>query len=85
MVACLLTIAPLGLWALLDVWDGLRPAQAWLTPLPSAGNLLAGDMPPIHWAQWVVVAAIWGIGLNALGMRRAARGSREPGTAAASS
>jgi hypothetical protein len=75
VLACLLTIAlPLGLWALLWLSDGLRPAQAWLTPFPSAGHLLAGDMSLLRWAQWWVVATIWGIGLNALGLRRATRG-----------
>jgi hypothetical protein len=74
VLACLLTIVlPLGLWALLGLSDSLRPAQAWLTPFPSAGNLLAGDMTPVRWAQWVVVATVWGLGLNALGLRRATR------------
>ncbi len=73
-VACLLTIVlPLGLWLLLGAVDGLRPAQAWLTPFSSAQHLLAGDMSPIKWAQWSVVAAIWGFGLNLAGFRRATR------------
>jgi hypothetical protein len=83
VLACLLTIAPLGVWAILGISDSLRPAQAWLTPLPSAGNLLAGDMGPVHWAQWVVAATIWGLGLNALGLRRATREPSAPGAPAA--
>jgi hypothetical protein len=73
-VACLLTIvSPMGLWLLLGALDGLRPAQAWLTPFSSAQHLLAGDMSPTRWAQWSVVVAIWGLGLNLAGIRRATR------------
>jgi hypothetical protein len=76
-LACLLTIVlPLGLWLVLGAVDVLRPAQAWLTPFSAASNLLAGEMSPVRWAQWLVVAAIWGVGLNVLGMLRASGGRR---------
>jgi hypothetical protein len=69
-LACLATVVlPLGLWLLLGIVDVLQPAQAWLTPFPAARNLLSGQMSPIEWAQWACVAALWGIGLNALGFR----------------
>lgn len=73
-VACLLTIVlPTGLWLLLRALDVLRPAQAWLTPYASAQHLRAGDMSPINWAQWLVMVAIWGLGLNLAGFRLARR------------
>jgi hypothetical protein len=68
------TIAlPLGLWRLLEAVAALRPAQPWLTPFPSVQHLLSGEMNPIRWAQWLTVLAIWGVGLNALGVARASR------------
>jgi hypothetical protein len=76
-LACLLTIVlPLGLWLALGALDVLRPAQAWLTPFSAASNLLAGQMSAVRWAQWLVVAAVWGVGLNVLGVLRAADGQR---------
>ncbi len=72
--ACLLTVVlPLGLWLLLGALDGLQSVQAWLTPFASARNLLAGDMNPTRWAQWLLVLAVWGIGLNLFGLRVASR------------
>jgi hypothetical protein len=72
--ACLLTVVlPLGLWLLLGALDGLQSVQAWLTPFASARNLLAGDMNPTGWAQWLLVLAVWGIGLNLFGLRVASR------------
>jgi hypothetical protein len=66
-------VLPLGLWRLCGSVAVLQPAQAWLTPLPSVQHLLAGEMSPVRWAQWLVVLAIWGVGLNALGLARASR------------
>ncbi|MFD0823186.1 hypothetical protein ACFQ0D_33835, partial [Micromonospora zhanjiangensis] len=79
VVACLATIAlPTGLWLLLGGVASLRPAQSWLTPYAVASPLLAGGMTGQNWAQWLVVVALWGVGLNVLGAavvhsRRAAR------------
>lgn len=73
MVACLLTVAPLGLWLLLGSLPGLRPAQVWLTPFASVQHLLSGTMNPLRWAQWLVVVTIWGLGLNLAGSWRASR------------
>ena len=66
-------VLPLGLWRLCGSVAALQPAQAWLTPLPSVQHLLAGEMSPVRWAQWLTVLAIWGVGLNALGLARASR------------
>jgi hypothetical protein len=66
-------VLPLGLWLLLGAVDVLRPAQAWLTPFPTAGNLLSGAMPPLGWAQSLVVVLIWNVSLNAQGAMRVGR------------
>jgi hypothetical protein len=72
VVACLTTVVlPLGLWLLLGVSDVLDPARQWLTPYASALHLLSGHMSAVGWAQWLVTAAVWGLFLNLLGMRRA--------------
>jgi hypothetical protein len=74
VLACLATIVlPLGLWWLLGTVGVLRPAQAWLTPFPSVQHLLSGSMSATNWAEWLVVLAIWGVGLNALGILGATR------------
>ena len=81
VIACVATIVlPLGLWWLFGAVDVLRPVQPWTTPYPSAQHLLSGAMTPVNWAQWLVVLAIWGVGLNALGCLRASRtqGMRTP-------
>ncbi|QRP43158.1 hypothetical protein I6J71_27435 [Amycolatopsis sp. FDAARGOS 1241] len=49
------------------------PMQAWLTPYPSARNLLSGSMSGMAWAQWGVVVALWVVGLNAAGSARVRR------------
>ncbi len=75
-LACLATIVlPLGLWRLFGAVDVLRPLQAWSTPYPSAQHLLSGELSAANWAQWLVVLAVWGVGLNALGVARATRPS----------
>lgn len=67
VLACAATVAvPLGLWLLLGV-GFLEPAQAWLTPFPSAQHLLSGDMSGLAWPQWIGMALLWGVGLNAIG------------------
>ena len=66
-------VLPLGLWRLCGSVAALEPAQAWLTPLPSVQHLLAGEMSPVRWAQWLTVLALWGVGLNALGLARVSR------------
>jgi hypothetical protein len=74
VLACLATIVlPLGLWWLLGMVEVLRPAQDWLTPYPSVGRLLSGQMTATGWLQWLVVLAIWGVGLNTVGILRATR------------
>jgi hypothetical protein len=74
VVACLATIVlPLGLWLILGLVPFLRPAQVWLTPFAAVQNLLAGPMSAIEWAQWLVVALLWGAGLNAVGLARGKR------------
>jgi hypothetical protein len=74
VLACLATIViPLGLWLLLGAVQFLVPLQAWLTPYATARRLLAGDMSWMNWGQWLVVVAIWGVGLNMAGAWRAAQ------------
>lgn len=73
VLACAATIVvPLGLWLILGL-GFLRPAQPWLTPFPSVQNLLSGDMSGLAWPQWIVMALLWGGGLNALGAARLRR------------
>jgi len=67
-------VLPLGLWFVLGGVDVLRPAQAWLTPYATVRNLLSGQMSAVRWAQWLVVALIWGVGLNTVGAARLKRG-----------
>jgi hypothetical protein len=69
ILACLATIVcPLGLWLVLGA---IAPqARAWLTPYESARHILAGTMTPTSWLAFVVMACMWGIGLNLAGIRR---------------
>jgi len=74
VIACLATIVlPLGLWLVLGSIAVLRPAQAWLTPFAAAQVLLSARMSPWGWAQWLVVALLWGAALNAVGTARLKR------------
>lgn len=73
VVACLVTLAPLGLWLILGAVDVLRPAQDWLVPYPTVRHLLSGDMSAVAWAQWGAVVLLWGVGLNMVGVARLRR------------
>jgi hypothetical protein len=78
VVTCLATIVvPIGLWAILGSIEALRPAQAWLTPYSSVPQLLEGTMTPVRWLQEFVIALIWAVGLNAVGVIRLGRGRVE--------
>jgi hypothetical protein len=66
-------VLPLGLWWALGAVELLRPAQAWLTPYGTVRHLLSGQMGAVESAQWVVVALIWAVGLNAVGAARLRR------------
>lgn len=71
LAAFLATIVlPGGLFYLLGAFDALRPAQPWLTPFGSVGRLMSGEMTGTGWVQWLVMASIWGLGLNLLGAAR---------------
>jgi hypothetical protein len=71
-------VLPLGLWLFLGAVEALRPAQAWLAPVVSAGHLLSGRMSGQSWAQWGVVVLVWGLALNVAGAHRArGRADRE--------
>lgn len=48
--------------------DGL--SEAWVAPYEVARHLLAEQISAIVWAQWLVVAVLWGGILNAVGARR---------------
>ena len=63
-------VVPMGLWFVLSA---LPSVQDWLTPYATVQNLLSGEMTLRAWAQWVVVALLWGVGLNALGAARLQR------------
>ena len=68
VVAFLATIVlPLGLWYVLGAVDVLRPVQAWLTPYPSVRKLLSGEVTALSWGRWLVVLALWDVGLIAVG------------------
>lgn len=72
VVAFLATIVlPIGLWLLITP---LGDGRAWLTPYEVARNLLSDEIPQITWLQWLVVAVLWGGGLNLLGASRTRRG-----------
>ena len=66
-------VVPLGLWLVLGGVDVLNPTQAWLTPYAATRNLLSGRMSAAAWLQWLVVALMWGVGLNAAGVGRLKR------------
>ena len=66
-------VVPLGLWLVLGGVDVLHPARAWLTPYAAARNLLSGRMSAAAWVQWLAVALMWGVGLNAVGVIRLKR------------
>ena len=63
-------VLPMGLWFALNA---LPSVQDWLTPYATVQNLLSGEMTTRAWAQWGVVALLWGVGLNALGAARLKR------------
>ncbi|MET8155110.1 hypothetical protein ABZT47_01975 [Sphaerisporangium sp. NPDC005289] len=48
VIACLATLAPMGLWWALGAVDFLRPAQAF-TPYATLRSLLSGHMNPLTW------------------------------------
>ncbi|WP_157239054.1 hypothetical protein [Catenuloplanes japonicus] len=77
-VACLATIViPLGVWALLGLAGPFAVVREWITPFPVAGTLLSGEVGAVDWARFLVVALIWGVGLNAVAVRQA-RARRVP-------
>ena len=70
VVAFLATIVlPLGLWFLLGVSSAAAPAQAWVTPFAGATRLLSGQVSGVGWLQWLLMAALWSLALNALALR----------------
>lgn len=78
VVAFLATIVfPPGVFYLLGAFDALRPAQPWLTPFSSFRPLLSGAMTATDWARWLVIALIWGLGLNFVGAVRWKASRRE--------
>jgi hypothetical protein len=66
-------VLPLGLWWFLGAVKAFRPGQNWLTPYAWVGKLLAGQMSAMDWLHWLVVALIWGVGSNAVGVLRVKR------------
>ena len=86
-LAMIATVAiPLGVWALLGL-VGLDGVRSWLTPFAAAQRVFAAPMTPLAWVQWLVVALIWAVGLNAVGaaaqlrrLGRSSAGQGRPGT-----
>jgi hypothetical protein len=64
---------PLGLWIVAGAIPALHGVQAWLTPFASVRNLLSGHMDARSWAQVGVVALVWVVALNAVGILRLRR------------
>ncbi len=75
LLACLATGLPGLLWAVMGVVPGLASARDWITPYGPARHLLEGHLGGPVLAQWLVVLALWGAGLNLLGLRWASRRS----------
>ena len=65
-----LTLLPAPLWLALGVAGPARAVRHWILPYGAARHLLGGTMTAASWGQVVVVLALWGVGLNALGVRR---------------
>jgi hypothetical protein len=75
-VAFLATVVlPLGLWFLLGVVPAATPAQAWVTPYAAATRLLSGEVGPVGWLEWLVMAALWTVALNVIALRAASSSS----------
>jgi ABC-2 type transport system permease protein len=64
---------PLGLWIITGAIPALHGVQAWLAPFASVRNLLSGHMDARSWAQVGVVALVWVVALNAVGILRLRR------------
>jgi hypothetical protein len=65
-IAMIATIViPLGVWALLGR-VGLDAARGWLTPFAAVQRVFGAPLTPLAWIQWLVVALIWTVGLNAV-------------------
>jgi hypothetical protein len=64
---------PLGLWIVAGAIPALHGVQAWLTHFASVRNLLSGHMDARSWAQVGVVALVWVVALNAVGILRLRR------------
>jgi hypothetical protein len=63
-------VVPLGLWIVTGAIPALQGVQPWLAPFSSARNLLSGHMDSERWAQVGVVALVWVVALNAVGILR---------------
>jgi hypothetical protein len=71
IVAELATIVvPLSCWLLLGLTPVLTQIREWTTPFAAVQHLFTGQLSPLNWLQWLVVIAIWGVGLNAIGSIR---------------
>lgn len=68
-LACLATVVvPVGFTLLVGVLAP-RGTADWITPLGAAGHLVPGPMSILHWAQWIVTAALWVVVPNWIGRR----------------
>ena len=71
IVAELATIVvPLSCWLLLGLTPVLIQIREWTTPFAAVQHLFTGQLSALNWLQWLVVIAIWGVGLNAIGSIR---------------
>jgi hypothetical protein len=72
-------VAPLGLWIIAGLIPSLRGVQAWLAPFSSVRDLLSGQMDAQAWVQTGVIALVWVVALNAVGIFRLHRLSESGG------
>jgi hypothetical protein len=48
----------------------LTQLREWTTPFAAVQHLFTAQLSALNWLQWLVVIAIWGVGLNAIGSIR---------------
>lgn len=70
VLAFVITLLPVALWLALGAAEPLRAVRDWIIPYGAVRHALAGTMTAANWGQLLMVLALWGLGLNALGARK---------------